>query len=274
MQWIQHHWALLLPLVLGACGVWLMMPGKRAIRPLGALAALGALTLGFQLVAGDRDINGAMYVVISTFCLIAAVLMITSKNPVYGALWFALVTLCVCGLFLLQSAPFLAAASIIVYAGAIIVTFLFVMMLAQQSGASGYDQSSRQPFVASVIAFTLLGMLLITFQSWGVQHAKQKHDRAGQAIAVSAIPGATPARVDDGSGWVPDDDDDPPPPPLPTGPHRFSKPRATEQIGELRGLGRALFSDFLFSVEIAGTLLLIASIGAIALAPRRAQGTL
>lgn len=253
MSWIQHHWALLLPLVLGACGVWLLMPGKRAIRPLGGLAALGALALGFQLVAGDKDISGAMYVVISTFCLIAAVLMITSRNPVYGALWFALVTLCVCGLFLLQSAPFLAAASIIVYAGAIIVTFLFVMMLAQQSGASTYDQSSRQPLVSSVIAFTLLGMLLITFQSWGVQQAKQKAERATR---TEAIPTAQAPTLTAPS------------------PHAFSQPAAKEQIGQLRGLGRALFSDFLFSVEIAGTLLLIASIGAIVLAPRRAQGTL
>ncbi len=253
MSWIQQNWPLLLPLVLGAIGVWLLMPGKRAIRPLGGLAALGALALGFQLVAGGKDIHGAMYVVISTFCLIAAVLMITSRNPVYGALWFALVTLCVCGLFLLQSAPFLAAASIIVYAGAIIVTFLFVMMLAQQSGASNYDQSSRQPFVASVIAFTLLGMLLITFQSWGVQHAKIQNDPL-QAIATSP---PTPATTSE-TRTV----------------HAFSRPVGQEQIGELRGLGRALFSDFLFSVEIAGTLLLIASIGAIALAPRRAQGTL
>ena len=229
------------------------MPGKRAIRPLGGLAALGALALGFQLVAADKDINGVMYVVISTFCLIAAVLMITSKNPVYGALWFALVTLCVCGLFLLQSAPFLAAASIIVYAGAIIVTFLFVMMLAQQSGASTYDQSSRQPFIASVIAFTLLGMLLITFQAWGVQQAKRNSERNAQAQAMAT---AKPLAH------------------VPPSSHAFSQPTAKEQIGELRGLGRALFSDFLFSVEIAGTLLLIASIGAIALAPRRAQGTL
>ncbi len=276
MQWIQHHWPLLLPLVLGACGVWLLMPGKRAIRPLGGLAALGALALGFQLVAGDKDISGAMYVVISTFCLISAVLMITSKNPVYGALWFALVTLCVCGLFLLQSAPFLAAASIIVYAGAIIVTFLFVMMLAQQSGASTYDQSSRQPFVASVIAFTLLGMLLITFQAWGVQQAKLKHDRSTATDAITAAE-VTVTLVHADSRPEPasvDDDDDVPPPPPPSGPHASSKPLVTEQIGELRGLGRALFSDFLFSVEIAGTLLLIASIGAIALAPRRAQGTL
>ncbi len=277
MSWIQHNWALLLPLVLGACGVWLLMPGKRAIRPLGGLAALGALALGFQLVAGDKDISGAMYVVISTFCLIAAVLMITSKNPVYGALWFALVTLCVCGLFLLQSAPFLAAASIIVYAGAIIVTFLFVMMLAQQSGASTYDQSSRQPFVASVIAFTLLGMLLITFQAWGVQQANLKLDRGTPADAVTAaklaatlVDAAKPPKP----AGVDDDDDDVPNEPAALPIHGLSRPAGQEQIGDLRGLGRALFSDFLFSVEIAGTLLLIASIGAIALAPRRAQGTL
>lgn len=246
MQWIQHHWPLLLPLVLGAVGVWLLMPGKRAIRPLGGLAALGALALGFQLVAGEQNINGAIYVIVSTFCLIAAVLMITNRNPVYAALWFAVVTLCVCGLFLLQSAPFLAAASIIVYAGAIIVTFLFVIMLAQQSGTSGYDQSSRQPLFASVVAFTLLGMMLMTFQTWGEQHA---HAQVSKAALPATIGTATVV-------------------------HAASRPTEREQVGELRGLGRALFSDFLFSVEIAGTLLLIASIGAIALAPRRAQGTL
>ena len=83
--------------------------------------------------------------------------MITNRNPVYAALWFALVTLSTCGLFLLQSAPFLAAATIIVYAGAIVVTFLFVIMLAQQSGATVYDQRSRQPLLATVAAFVLLG---------------------------------------------------------------------------------------------------------------------
>ena len=45
----------------------------------------------------------------------------------------------------MQFAPFLAAATVIVYAGAIVVTFVFVIMLAQQSGATVYDQRSRQP---------------------------------------------------------------------------------------------------------------------------------
>lgn len=248
MQWIQHNWALLLPLALGAIGVWLLMPGKRALRPLGGLAALGGLALAFQLVSGGQDVNHIVEIVIATFCLIAAVLMITSRNPVYAALWFAVVTLSVCGLFMLQSAPFLAAASVIVYAGAIIVTFLFVIMLAQQSGAASYDQSSRQPLFASIIAFTLLGLMLMTYQTWG-----------------SAKPPKAPvklATIDSKANAVQ--------PPA----HTSSQPIEGESVGQLRGLGRALFSDFLFAVEIAGTLLLIASIGAIALAPRRAQGTL
>jgi len=254
MSWIQHNWALLLPLVLGACGVWLMMPGAKSIRPLGGLACLGALILGFQLVAGERNISGSMFVLFSTACLVSAVLMITSRNPVYAALWFAVVTLSVCGLFLLQSAPFLAAASIIVYAGAVIVTFLFVIMLAQQSGTSSYDQSSRQPFCASVTAFTLFGLLLITFQSWSHQQVRSANHDKQSAAAMAALDMTVAAPMDHF--------------------HRSSRPLPTEELGQLRGLGRSLFTDFLFAVEIGGTLLLIASIGAIALAPRRAQGTL
>jgi NADH-quinone oxidoreductase subunit J len=42
----------------------------------------------------------------------------------------------------------------------------------------------------------------------------------------------------------------------------------------MQGLGRSLFGDYLFAVELAGTLLLVAAVGAIAIAPRRARGTL
>ena len=45
-------------------------------------------------------------------------------------------------------------------------------------------------------------------------------------------------------------------------------------LGTLQGVGRSLFGDYLFAVELAGTVLLIATIGAIAIAPRRSQGTL
>src|SRR5262249_3955808 len=54
----------------------------------------------------------------------------------------------------------LMAATIIVYAGAIVVTFLFVLMLAQQTGPSDGDQRSREPLLASITGFVLLGALL------------------------------------------------------------------------------------------------------------------
>src|SRR3972149_8329697 len=98
-------------------------------------------------------------------------LMTPRRRPVDAALWFALVTFSTCGLFLLQSAPFLAAATIIVYAGAILVTFLFVMMLAQQAGATIYDQRARQPLAATIVAFILLGALLVTIRVWDAHRA-------------------------------------------------------------------------------------------------------
>ena len=54
---------------------------------------------------------------------------------------------------------------------------------------------------------------------------------------------------------------------------RKDKPDQND-LGTLQGVGRSLFGDYLFAVELAGTVLLIATIGTIALAPRRSQGTL
>jgi NADH-quinone oxidoreductase subunit J len=52
----------------------------------------------------------------------------------------------------------------------------------------------------------------------------------------------------------------------------FSRP-VGEDLGSLRNVGRSLFADYLYAVELAGTVLMIATIGAIAIAPRRSQGT-
>ena len=56
------------------------------------------------------------------------------------------------------------AATIIIYAGAIVVTFLFVIMLAQQEGPSNADQRSREPFLASLAGCVLLASLLCILQ--------------------------------------------------------------------------------------------------------------
>jgi NADH-quinone oxidoreductase subunit J len=175
----------------------------------------------------------------ATVAIVCAILMITNRNPVYSALWFAMVTLSTCGLFLLEYAPFLAAATVVVYAGAIVVTFMFVIMLAQQSGATIYDQRSRQPLLATIAAFVVLGALIGTLIA-----------ASGDNFSVAKA--RDPAVVA----------------------NPLSQPAADQRLGTMHGVGRSLFTDYLFAVELAGTLLLVATIGAIVIAPRRRRGTL
>ena len=190
-----------------------------------------------------------MFYAFAAAAILCGGMMITDKNPVYAALWFALATLAVCGLFLLNSAPILAAATIIVYAGAIVVTFLFVIMLAQQGGIGGYDREAFQPGMASLLSFALLATLLFSLQEWGGIDGKAA-DEAHHGQFVS-VPAGVRANL------------------LSQAPE--SNPR---EIGSLRVLGRSLFTDYLYAVELAGTVLLVATIGAIAIAPRRSQGHL
>ena len=71
----------------------------------------------------------------------AAVATISFRNPVYCAIWFGMTLTGTAGLFLLAGAEFLAVATLVVYAGAILVTFLFVLMLA----AAGRPLVLRSP---------------------------------------------------------------------------------------------------------------------------------
>ncbi len=67
--------------------------------------------------------------ILALVSVFASIMMIVSKNPVRSALNLVITFLCVAGFYILLSAQFLAAVQIIVYAGAIMVLFLFVIML-------------------------------------------------------------------------------------------------------------------------------------------------
>ena len=76
---------------------------------------------------------------LSVLALFSALMMVTSRNPVYSVLWLIGTFFAISGHYILLNAQFLAVVNIIVYAGAIMVLFLFVIMLmnARQEGASG-----------------------------------------------------------------------------------------------------------------------------------------
>jgi NADH:ubiquinone oxidoreductase subunit 6 (subunit J) len=262
------------------------------------------------------------------------------------------VVLSTCGLFLLQAAPFLMASTVIVYAGAIIVTFLFVLMLAQRRGPSDADDRSREPLLATIAGFVLLGALLaviqLNYEMPDLEHILERHlPRAREAAAKTTAEEMEAALGDDyfrrffsdlndyeedlGEGKVPPElkaykelldteggdisdkwargkkrggaeglaqmrdallrlDEEtnrlhallgsqPPDANVPLSPLSGPPPNSADLEWDVHGnarlpaantaaLGQSLFTDFLLAVELAGTLLLVATIGAIAIAQR------
>ncbi len=246
IDYVTAHGGLLSALLFGAISFWLLVPRPTLSRNrvvFGAVTGLiSLLILALAVLRTSDDVSqGGLFYLLAGIAIISGVLTVTHGNPVYAALWFAITTLGVCGLFLLRLAPFLAAATVIVYAGAIVVTFLFVIMLAQQHGLTLYDRRAVPPLPTTIAGFVLLGVLLLTVQAWTVP--------AANADAPRFLPPA--------NGFVA---------------HELSR---SENDGvSMRGLGRSLFGDYLFAVEIAGTLLLVAAVGVILIVPRRSGGQL
>jgi NADH-quinone oxidoreductase subunit J len=270
MEWFQKNPLILAGLVAWIVGILMLMPGRKTTSMktprMGLLVtAIGVVLFCAGVGGPGTDLAGeAMFWTFAIGALLCGVLMITARNPVYGALWFALSTLSTCGLFLLQSAPFLAAATVIVYAGAVIVTFLFVIMLAQQGGAATYDRRSRQAIPITLASFVLLGAITMTlhknppeFQVRNLVEEAKQEEAASGALGMSLVaPELLPTVT------------------VETKPNQLSLASVKQPVGSMKGLGKSLFGDYLFAVELAGTLLLVACIGAIAIAPRREEGAL
>jgi NADH-quinone oxidoreductase subunit J len=162
-------------LLLGVVGLYLLLPPvvRRKQFLGGALACLGFAFLAVDMARLHLDLRVstgplAAWGPQGVFWLLAGVAVIggagtiSAKNPVYSAIWFALSLIGVAAVFLLQGAHFLGVATVIVYAGAIVVTFLFVIMLAQPEGHAVADRISwgTLPKVGGVlIAGTLVGLL-------------------------------------------------------------------------------------------------------------------
>ena len=172
-----------------AASLWLLLPRgpeSRGARRLGLL--LGGLALaGF--VATGRRLGGigeeAVFLIVSLVAVFSGAATIVTRSPVYSAIWFALSLAGVAGLLLVLGAQFLGVATIVVYAGAILVMFLFVLMLAQPSGLASYDRVSNEPLLAAVAGAVLLGLLTLSI---GRMSAGPAAPAAGSSAAVPADP--------------------------------------------------------------------------------------
>lgn len=225
-------WALLV----GSIALWLLIPGGRWSaawsRVLGGiLAAVSGVLFAIDLPSfGPLGVQ-VMFWLLAVVTLGSGVAMISAKSPIYSALWFAMSLFGSAGLFLMQGAQFLGVATIVVYAGAIVVTFLFIIMLASPEGHAVYDRISWGWFprpAAILSAAVFLGLLAAAFTGLK-QQAETPPANAVQTAALEQ-PGHILARQ------------------------------------HMANLGRHLFSQQLIAVEVAGTLLMAALVGAIAIA--------
>jgi NADH-quinone oxidoreductase subunit J len=158
-----HH-ILTLTTLLGALGMWLMLPrGTARGRGTGVVLSTIALGLGASQVPrlGDWMADG-VFLVLAAITIVSAAAAVTFRNPLYCAIWFGQSLLGTAGLFLFTGAQFLAVATVVVYAGAILVTFLFVLMLAQPEGKAPYDRVSWEALISAVTGIAIVGVLSMT----------------------------------------------------------------------------------------------------------------
>lgn len=169
----------------------------------------------------DIDVLELIFFGIATlFTLVGGVSTVAARNPIRGAMGLLSTIVGIAGMYLLLSAEFLAAIQIMVYAGAVVVLFLFVIMLLGPSATSGRDT-----------------------RGWSSRYLA-----AGVVIAGAAVAMVLLARIS-------------------TGPTKM--PRASSVLGTIEGIGRELFTVGLAPFEISSALLLVAVVGAIAVARGR-----
>ena len=246
-------------LAAGAAGLYLCLPSTRAdaqaSRRAGgilAAAALAALAVFWARWIGSDFEGRTFFVIFAVIAVVGAVRVVTSTRPVYSALYFVLVVLAVTGLCVLAAAEFLAAALVIVYGGAILVTYVFVIMLAQQSGTSPYDRSSREPIAAVTLGFAVVAAATQAMLATDpiAAHVPRTEARPLRLI-TEADPQAGPADAGTKMKGETDADDN--------------------DKGNVRAVGEKLTTTYIMAIEIGGVLLLVAMVGAVAIARKRIE---
>jgi NADH-quinone oxidoreductase subunit J len=169
------------------------------------------------------NIEVLLFFFFAALSISAAMLMITRPNPVQSVLFLIVNFFCLAVLYLLLNAQFIAVVQIIVYAGAIMVLFLFVVMLLNLQDEQALQEKKNYK---KLLAFILAGTVFVEIIG---------------AIAFSLRGTLTTVSP------------------------------AMTQLGTVEGVGKVLFTDYLFPFEITSILLLAAMVGVIVLAKKKFQ---
>lgn len=164
----------------------------------------------------------AYFYVCAAIALAGAIATVASKNPIRGAMGLLVMILAIAGLFLALHAQFLAAIQLIVYAGAIVVLFLFVIMLLGPAASTPSDNRGRIPRAIGAGLFAAVGI-----GSMGLLYAAAPKEKSPVLAGVVG------------------------------------------DFGSVDAFGRIIFTDALLPFELSSALLMVAIVGAVAVARGR-----
>jgi NADH-quinone oxidoreductase subunit J len=185
-----------------------------------------------------QDVAFIIAAIISAF---SGAALVTRKNPVYSVVFMLPFFLAMTTLFVLLQATFLAAIQMIVYGGAILVVFLFVIMLINLKPDELRDDFSLGSYFWSSLGAGLLAAVLALFAHRGTTSEFESAFARDVAPRTHAVAGpATPE----------------------------SKPITTD-FGSVENMAYPLFEKQLIPFELASVLIIVATLGAVLLSKKR-----
>jgi NADH-quinone oxidoreductase subunit J len=180
----------------------------------------------------------AVFSFLAATAIAAAVLCITRRNPVASAVWLVVTMASLAGLFLLLGSEFLAVIQILVYAGAVMVLFLFVIMLLNLGHAPS-DRTGPSVWIPGVVLATVLAVELLVLQAYSPERLAYEFTRTAALTEPAAVfPGGAAAVTD-------------------------------SQANMIGAVAEPLFTQWLIPFELTSVLLLAAIVGAVVLAKRK-----
>ena len=186
-----------------------------------------------------------VFMIVGTIAVASSILVVAMRNPVHSALFLLLTFLCVAVLFVMKGAEFVGAVQILVYAGGIMVLFLFVVMLINVRHLPEERVTSKF-WLAGIGMGLAVFVLFFAMVRTGVYHAP-----VNRPDALKSVNTYRRQRVRHKDGTV-------------------TRRRVVTRtvVGNSEAVGMALYSDYLVPFEVASLFLLVAMVGAIVIGKR------
>jgi NADH-quinone oxidoreductase subunit J len=162
-----------------------------------------------------------LFFIFGAIAVAAAIMTITRRNPVHSVIWLVLNFLALAVIYLLMKAQFIAVVQVIVYMGAIMVLFLFVVMLLNLKDERKLSENITYTKITAILFTVLFGCLMIYLYL------------TSNFLRLTS----------------------------------FGQPAI--EIGKAEVIGKELFLNYAYPIEIAGLILLVGVVGAAVLAKKK-----